>query len=751
MSSKDTGAGSGNIVQKDEEDPLGLASSVISALRQRRINVDDDVKLRNRFMLSSTTFSPTLFLSQAHQNASAQDLLRGLQYLSRSIEKKSASLKILVESNFERFVKAKATIDNVYTEMRMQPTTDQTGPTAAGPKPGQNRVSSKGQTHFRNASNNSNVPPAQIEIRKTALTKETEYGVQGIKIPLNELVLRTEEVWGPAMEGKKKGEGMKSASTFIEKNRELFQLGSNIENSIRKQDYNGLVQDYTTAKKYADSARSIYKKAGDSVSQLTEEQIYKIVATGRMWYDVDQQIKDFRKTALRQLSQVDVSGDATLMPGEDKRNTHSELIAVLLQVNTQENPIWIWLTSWHTRLADEISKQTERGRLDLEILRRKLAARGPPSDASITTHLKSAASGVTDPLRYKPDATQVMQFWETLDKLFQNLLEIKSGLLGDVKDFWDGARSFIDGKAQKELPNSVWSSDGSRQHLYMTAEQIKQLQSFASELIFSLREAVAIVFLDPPIDDISEIFSPVPITPASQVAPPTPSDKLKIMGFKPDELPPQTPLIGEAWEKYAFWPPYTNALSGSKHLSKILAIIGSASSDAASMSVLRNDPRGIESLKTVVASARERCVQAICAAWKTDVQRCNLLEDWTRDKDRKELTNMPARFMAFEESVLADLQRTVYLTDAVSRSSSNDIIAAPPQKLLQTLQENFVQGIYDALEGLLSQLPEFSGVITSTQRRISLEAIDAITLHGESQGISGKPAPTSDVSPFPFT
>ena len=50
----------------------------------------------NRFLLSSTTFSPSLFLSQVHNSASTDSLLAGLDFLSRSIEKKSASLKVLV-------------------------------------------------------------------------------------------------------------------------------------------------------------------------------------------------------------------------------------------------------------------------------------------------------------------------------------------------------------------------------------------------------------------------------------------------------------------------------------------------------------------------------------------------------------------------------------------------------------------------------------------------------------------------------
>ena len=109
-----------SIVQKDEPDPLGMARSVATELKRKGLPVEDNLKLRNRFMLSSTSFSPAMFLSQVHQDATTEDLLRGLDHLSQSIEQKSASLKVLVESNFEKFVKAKATIDNVYTEMRTQ-------------------------------------------------------------------------------------------------------------------------------------------------------------------------------------------------------------------------------------------------------------------------------------------------------------------------------------------------------------------------------------------------------------------------------------------------------------------------------------------------------------------------------------------------------------------------------------------------------------------------------------------------------
>lgn len=107
-----------------------------------------------------------------------------------------------MESNFERFVRAKTTIDNVYAEMRNQ---------GADPEPDRSprahtRISSRGSTHFRNVSGQGITTsgkgvhkPLPSDKKKYALTKESEYGVQGIKAPLIEVAVKAEEVWGPAL------------------------------------------------------------------------------------------------------------------------------------------------------------------------------------------------------------------------------------------------------------------------------------------------------------------------------------------------------------------------------------------------------------------------------------------------------------------------------------------------------------------------------------------------------------------------
>lgn len=233
-----TAASRDTLAQKDEPDPLGSGDSVLKILKKRGLSVDEESRVRNRFLLSSTSFSPALFLSQAHSNDSIQTLMDGLGSLSRSIDQKSASLKVLVEANFERFVRAKATIDSVYTEMRQQGQPQDDVPLA--------QIRRK-SGHMRSRSSMSRgaspVPPAAMEEnKKNALTKESEYGMKGIRGPLVEASVKAEEVWGPALGGREREQMLKSVVDSMERHREVYEIGSQLCRAIKQRDYEAVFE-----------------------------------------------------------------------------------------------------------------------------------------------------------------------------------------------------------------------------------------------------------------------------------------------------------------------------------------------------------------------------------------------------------------------------------------------------------------------------------------------------------------------------
>lgn len=692
--SEKTGDGRANLVQKDEADPLGAHSSVVNSLRNRGLPVEQDSRFRNKFLLSSTTFSPGLFLSQAHSDASTDDLLRGLQFLSRSIDQKSASLKVLVETNFERFVRAKATIDNVYTEMRNQ---GMDVPVAAAPLSPRHSRRTSG-IHFRNVSGGSAAgmnAPAQRP-SKNALRKETDYGIKGIKGPLLEVAQKAEDVWGPALGGKEREANLKAIAEAIAKDRPLYEVGSDLNHAIKQKDHQKAVELYNTARRYVAEAKSLSDGAVQHGRTLSDDQVHKILAIARMWADADEQVKTFRRDIWRKLSNVSA---ALTPPGGSQADEHVEFITVLLHLGVEESPIWVFLLSRYDYLKNKIAAVVERSKIEIEILRRRLAAGAAPSSETVAAFLRQASKDRPEAL----DTEDVVDFWNCVLTYLTKLMSLSNGLLGEVVDFWDTAQSFIDGSRQQSLP--VGFDGESRKHHQLSESEINGLRSGAGELISQLRDAVFSLFADPPTEDISSLFSPLPGSAATPTTPLTgtafsPTDG-RIGRLDPQTLPAAAAKKGEPWEDFAFWPPHSNALSAVSFLEKILALVGAGASEMVALGPVSKNNAMYEKIKVMIGGARERCMRAVCEAWSKDAESCKSLEDWVRAPEKRDQTRMPKYFEAFERKVLLGMQQVLYFSNTTPKPGSRDIITAPSSKLLQMVRTQFVSSVYKAVSGML--------------------------------------------------
>lgn len=647
-------------------------------------------------MLSSTTFSPALFLSQVHSTASTQSLLLGLDTLSTSIDQKSASLKVLVESNFERFVRAKSTIDNVYTEMRGK------GPEPIPPPP-RPRPHSRhaSRNSFRNSSGNQAAMTGPTEpVKKNALRKESEFGVLGIKTPLLDVSAKAEEVWGPALGGREKEDSLKLISGTVERYKEYYEVNSAITDSIKRKDYESIVEEYAKAKRFADDAKRLAEVL--ATTPPTDAQINQILMAARMWHDVEEQIEDFKRDVWRRLIAMQgPSRTENLMGGP--QDQHMELIGILLELGVTDNPIWVWLLSRYDYLKNKIQQTAERSKVEIEVLRRRLASAERPTNQVVASHLRSLARQTAEDKPASMDSADIIELWEKMYAFMSSMLSTQ-GILGEVVDFWQTVQSFIDGKAQKTLP--VGLDGNSREHHRLSDQGISDLQTGTVELVDMLRESIFGFFADPPIEDISLLFSPLPPTPrtprsASGFGPQTPT-ALRDPRFNLDaaNMPPPSPKRGEAWEKFAFWPPWSNSLSGVHYLAKLLVLVGSGASEMAALSpVGMGDGAALERLKALVGGSRERCVTAICAVWNKDAENIKVLEDWRRSPEKRDLTRIPSNFGAFESAVLSGMQKILYISEA--KVGSADVVLPPPAKLLQMVRSQFVTTLYKALSGMV--------------------------------------------------
>ncbi|KAH7328010.1 exocyst complex component Sec5-domain-containing protein [Stachybotrys elegans] len=684
--------GVGTLVQKDEPDPLGSSDSVVRVLKLLNLPVQDDTRLRNRFLLSSTTFSPALFLSQVHAADDTQSLLNGLEVLSRSIDQKSASLKVLVETNFERFVKAKATIDNVYKEMKYRGTEPQ---------------SMRARSHSRHASRSSFrnsisapqnfnaalVSPVADTRKKNALVKESEYGVMGIKAPLLDVSAKAEDVWGPALGGQEKEENLKVVSTYIDRFKEQVELSSSLAESIKRKDYETLVEEYNRARRFADETRKIAADLGGSTPG--DVQLYQMLLAGRIWHDIDQQIQTFKREMWKKLvttHPLPKSQAMSVRPQDD----HLEIISSLLELGVDDSPIWVWLLSRYDHLKGKIQSFSDRSKVEIEVLRRRLANTDRPSPETLASHLRTLGRQNLEGKHSATDTPDVIELWEKILAFLTNLLS-SQGILGELVDFWQIAQGFIDGNTQKSLP--IGYNGESRVHHQLPAQAVSELQKGIVELVDLIREHVYIFFAALPPEDVSLLFSPLPMTPSTPATATTPRDPR--FNFDSNTAP-QSPVRGETWEKIAFWPPWSNSISGVHYLTKMMTLVGTGACDMASIDpVASGDGQIRERLKSLVTSARERCVFSLCGAWNKDAENIKYVEDWQRSLESGDVTKMPTTFSTFEGILLSGMQKILYISEAMSKPGAGDIVQPPPNKLLQMVRSQYVTTLYKALSGMV--------------------------------------------------
>ncbi|KAJ2977259.1 hypothetical protein NUW58_g7868 [Xylaria curta] len=431
----------------------------------------------------------------------------------------------------------------------------------------------------------------------------------------------------------------------------------------------------------------------------SETQTYQILIAARMWYDVEEQIQLFKREVWRKLTLLhSVAKTDTRGPAQDQ---HMELIGLLLELGVEDNPIWVWLLSRYDYLKGKISLVGDRAKVEIEVLRRRLANADKPSSQILASHLRSLAR---HPVGSKPngsDTPEVIELWEKMVSFLSSLLS-SQGVLGGVLEFWQTVESFINGKAQKSLPTGY--NGESREHHRLSTQGTLDLRKATIELVDMIRAHVFEFFASAPPEDVSLLFSPLPSSPGSpmsaQMSPTNARDPRFFLDA--NNPPPPSPKRGESWEKYAFWPPTSNSISGVHYLSKMLGLVGTGAAEMASVApVSQDDSKQMELLRTLIGAARERCVVALCAAWNKDAENIKLVEDWQRSKEMGDVTCMPATFAAFEGALLGGIQKILYVSEAIAKPGPGDIIPPPPTKLLQMVRSQYVTTLYKALSGMV--------------------------------------------------
>lgn len=372
------------------------------------------------------------------------------------------------------------------------------------------------------------------------------------------------------------------------------------------------------------------------------------------------------------------------------------MCSILLELGVDDNPIWVWLLSRYDYLKNKINRTFERLRVEVESMRRKVAQLPAQSNATIAMHLRSAFRRLPTEKQAGVDTPEIIALWEFLHTSLYTILSPQSGILAEIVTFWETASNFIEGKTQATLPVGI--DDQSRKHHRLSEDGARHLRAGGFELVTLLRDHMVVLFQDPPIDDISSMYSPLP--PDTPNTPQTAnSDRSisEVAGMPRPKRAASTAKPQDPGDEYAFLPPGANSLGGVHYLGKILTLLGNA---ASALSELPMDSGMLEKLKTMIVVARERCVYAVCIGWQRDAGNCKVLEDWTRSPENKDVTKMPQQFLQLENAVISGLQKLLYLTEVKAKVNSG-VLPPPSTKLLTHVRGQFTRSLYKALQAML--------------------------------------------------
>ncbi|POW06303.1 hypothetical protein PSTT_09176 [Puccinia striiformis] len=274
---------------KGEDDPLGIMRGPILT------DVVGD--LRNTVSTTSKTFDPKAFLSTVHPNASFSDLKKGGARLRESLEQRSEALKILVESEFDRFVSVKVAHEAVYEQMK------------AGP-----------------------------------LKPECDYGTADLKESLRLGTSKADQVYTPLLENRKKAERLRSTLGVFERSKFFFNLPGTLIEAIEAEKYDAVLLAYTRGKNMLDSRPGLVLNLPAPSNPEQSAQQKRIF--DKVWSDVEKVVNDFKLKLLTKL--------ATWSDGSKPIEEIDKTIEIILELDPMSDPAWTFCENQHKSIMEKL-------------------------------------------------------------------------------------------------------------------------------------------------------------------------------------------------------------------------------------------------------------------------------------------------------------------------------------------------------------------------------------------------------------
>ncbi|SCV05348.1 LANO_0H05512g1_1 [Lachancea nothofagi CBS 11611] len=598
------------------QDPLNPRLGLDELLDSYQIST----KERHKYYINSKKFNSKLYLRGLHSQDGFKDLSSSLDLLDRSLQAQSNDLKKLVQNNFAKYVRSKNNLDRIYEQF--------------------NRFS---------------------------LEEDKELGTEKLGASVDNTIQEVTLKAKPILDTNAKLKNIQTTMTFIQENRDFFDIPKKLRECLMNRDFSQLMRHYHDAQRiYQDLTTS-----GHSFPILL-----------KMWDQIESTINSYRDFVWEALLNP-VAGEiqVQLLP----------LISKLLELNSEESPIFTWisskLTTYESKLEEIVTKMHAKIVTAQQKVIRSTSSEGEDLTFYLSIgHFVDQNVGASD-AQFLPtnkithsnpglcDSVVVIEMWLLIQKL-TSLLSMESSLF---VEFWEHVEKFLDGTYQNSLLNdkrkddilgtNVKSHDSYMRFLKFEKSQVSNIRLRGEEYIKRL------------CNGLSSLFS------ASQTSLREEAKVEKETGSPID---------------YGFIPPAANCLSCLRYLPQIVEPILKFTTEIAQLNI---SPNSIEILRKCDAMILDRAVAAISATKLRDLSAFHTLEDWSMYRSsghqKYGITQFPEIVCMFQKLSIVTVRNMLFSYEKLPVLNGIYVVTHPSRQLLTGIEVQQIISMEAVLESVL--------------------------------------------------
>ncbi|KAI9483131.1 MAG: exocyst complex component Sec5-domain-containing protein [Benjaminiella poitrasii] len=598
----------------DDSDPLGIYRSIFPDGHTRNTNISQ-LKEKTAIMIANKKFQPRQFLLQVHRNTSYNDLVTGEDRLRRGVDQRAEALKNLVHQNFDRFVSAKNTIDHVYEEMKSK-----------------------------------------------QLNQQQEYGTIGIQEALHDANNRAEQIYGPVVERRQRVEKVKSTLYILQRYRFLFNLPSNLLESIKQNKYEAAIRDYKKGKylyQILKGESDTTDKAPGLIDMEKETGLTELhhKVFDKVWKEVNKIVNELQNILLKMLADPWRSMD-------DQEKT----INFLFDLDTTEDPAWFYLDSQYQWIMGLMKETYDTG---VEKIKRLKRENGDTEESAVKRSLllKKAIGQIQKKITdLDIESTSELQIWHATSDLVKSLSSL---LLRCLPDFWRLSTAFIEGKfANKSSSAATSGSMGStpttpssrRRRQGMDMAKVEQCQRMTSDIIARYANLISDYF------SLNEKHHQI---------------KKNMDGSEEHNMP-------------AFVPINADSIYSCEYLTLIIGELASCVNDITSINLAGEAFSGLTEL---IEKTRSKFIDVLCGCWERDAKNFYMLEEWVLDAQNPRITTLLKRYYDYHKFCARSAYKIVSLA-AISDDIKEQKKQMVAPKYIEKVRGSFMESMYTFLDGL---------------------------------------------------